>query len=204
MVATASVLQPRRSTTLAQVIMFVRPFLDDDSRAAVTAMGTLPGLASQWQDWELFGDVPLAPPRCPLHRRLRGFGKLNPNLSISHSEPSGYLVIHKAWDFLLPVDRRKVVDASPAFEAYARLRRATTTVSIKCLLEPRPQPESFTGLQRDRAYRMAVALMRFDMNFGDLIRWLEGEYTNAHRDWTHVSDAMNAVMGYDAVKKSGK
>ena len=38
-----------------------------------------------------------------------------------------------------------------------------------------------------------MALARFDFNFGDLIRWLEGEYTNAHRDWAEVSDALNAV-----------
>lgn len=40
---------------------------------------------------------------------------------------------------------------------------------------------------------MAVALMQFDFNFGDLMRWLEGEHTNAHRGWTEVADAINAV-----------
>jgi len=44
---------------------------------------------------------------------------------------------------------------------------------------------------------MAVALIHFDFNYGDLIRWLEGEYTNAHRDWSVVSDAMNAVRSID-------
>jgi hypothetical protein len=49
------------------------------------------------------------------------------------------------------------------------------------------------GLTHERTWRTAVALLRFDFNYGDLIRWMEGEYTNAHRDWSSVSDAINAV-----------
>jgi hypothetical protein len=44
---------------------------------------------------------------------------------------------------------------------------------------------------------MAVALMRFDFDLGDLIRWLEGEYTISHRDWQTLSDTMNAVRSID-------
>jgi len=40
---------------------------------------------------------------------------------------------------------------------------------------------------------MAVALLSFNFNYGDLIRWLEGEYTNTHRNWATVSDAISAV-----------
>jgi hypothetical protein len=50
------------------------------------------------------------------------------------------------------------------------------------------------GLTHERTWRTAVALLCFDFNYGDLIRWMEGEYTNAHRDWSSVSDTINAVL----------
>jgi hypothetical protein len=102
-----------------------------------------------------------------------------------------------AWDYLTPSDRYHVALQSPPFEAYARLRRSTITVSIYSLKESRPPPDSFIGLQKARAWQMAVALMRFDFDLGDLIRWLEGEYTNSHRDWQTLSDTMNAVRSID-------
>lgn len=173
--------------SLARIVLFLRPYLNGVDRLSLSL------LSSEFRYWEVFGDCPLACPTLPWKRRLNGFGKLNPKLAVRHITPSPYFVIHKAWDFLTPSDRHAVAVAAPPFEAYARLRRSTTTVSIAGLLEPRPDPSSFSGLQKDRAWRMAVALMRFDMNLGDLIRWLEGEYTNAHRDWEEVASAMNAV-----------
>jgi len=137
------------------------------------------------------------PPRPPWHRRLRGFGKLNPDLTVRHSTPSPYFILHKAWIFLTPRDRANLALAAPAFTAYAQLRRSTTFVPIHALRDPRPPPDTFPGLQHHRAWQMAAALIRFDFNYGDLIRWLEGEYTNAHRDWSTVSDAMNAVRSID-------
>ena len=83
--------------------------------------------------------------------------------------------------------------ASPAFESYARLRRSTSTVSLSSLHEQRPPPSPDIGLQHDRAWRMAVALTRFNFHYGDLIRWLDGEYTNSHRDWSTVTDTIEAV-----------
>ena len=179
------------TVTLRHVIAFVRLFLDPPDRT------TLQHLGGPWRHWELFSDVPLVAPRPPMRRRLVGFGKLNQNLTIRHSTPSPYFILHKAWDFMTPPDRFRVAAAAPGMKAYAKLRRSAASVSITCLRDPRPPPETFTGLQRDRAWRVAVALIRFDMNFGDLVRWLEGEYTNAHRDWTKVSDALTAVRDID-------
>lgn len=85
----------------------------------------------------------------------------------------------------------------PVFEAYARLRRSAASVDVSCLRKPRQPFGIEKGLTHNRAWCAAVALICFDFNYGDLIRWLEGEYTNAHRDWSKVSDAANAVQ--DAV-----
>lgn len=40
---------------------------------------------------------------------------------------------------------------------------------------------------------MGCALMCFDFNYGDLIRWLEGPYTNAHRDWDETFSLLETV-----------
>ena len=40
---------------------------------------------------------------------------------------------------------------------------------------------------------MAVALLRFDFNYADMIRWLEGPYTSSHRNWEEVFLALEAV-----------
>jgi hypothetical protein len=37
------------------------------------------------------------------------------------------------------------------------------------------------------------ALLRFNFNYGDFIRWLGGEYTGAHRDWDATFDIVDSV-----------
>ena len=44
---------------------------------------------------------------------------------------------------------------------------------------------------------MAAALLRFDFNYGDLLRWLEGPYTNSHRNWDDVFLALEAVSSQE-------
>ena len=155
-------------------------------------------LNRSWRHWELFGDCPVHPPRPPMRRRLEGFGKLNPNLTVRHSTPSPYFILHKAWIFLDPSDRYTLAQTYKAFRARAILRRSVPTVAVNSLRDPRPAHLSFEGLQHDRAWRMAVTLLRFDFDYGDFIRWLEGEYTNAHRDWSSLSDTINAVSSIPA------
>jgi hypothetical protein len=46
----------------------------------------------------------------------------------------------------------------------------------------------------EQAWKTAVALLHFDFYYSDLIRWMGGEYTNAHRDWSAVSAAIDAVQ----------
>jgi hypothetical protein len=42
------------------------------------------------------------------------------------------------------------------------------------------------GLTHEGAWHTAVALLHFDFNYDDLIHWMEGEYTNAHGDWSSL------------------
>ena len=45
---------------------------------------------------------------------------------------------------------------------------------------------------------MAVALLCFNFLYGDLIRWLQGPYTNAHRDWDDVFTSLEGVTSTTA------
>ena len=47
-----------------------------------------------------------------------------------------------------------------------------------------------TQLDRHRALLHSVALLRFDFEYGDLIRWMGGKYTNRHLDWTSSWDKL--------------
>ena len=40
---------------------------------------------------------------------------------------------------------------------------------------------------------MGCALLRFQCDYGDLVRWLRGPYTNEHRDWAKLKAAIDTV-----------
>jgi hypothetical protein len=52
---------------------------------------------------------------------------------------------------------------------------------------------------------MAAALLRFNFNYGDFVRWLGGEYTGAQQDWDATFDIVDSVrsssipQGYPAI-----
>ena len=49
------------------------------------------------------------------------------------------------------------------------------------------------GLTKHRAWLMALALLRCNFQYGDLIRWLGGEYTNDNRDWSTTMAMMEGI-----------
>ena len=67
----------------------------------------------------------------------------------------------------------------PAMAEYATLRVAASHLDLSSLRALRP-PSDETPICRDRAYRMAAALLCFNFNYGNFVRWLGGEYTEAH------------------------
>ena len=81
---------------------------------------------------------------------------------------------------------------------YARLPLAAhhCRSAIFALRQPRPPSSSQPGLSPHRAWLMGVALLRLDFRYGDLIRWLGGEYTNQHRDWGATFEQMLAVQDH--------
>jgi len=62
------------------------------------------------------------------------------------------------------------------------------------ILVARPSPNrGLVAHFQGCAYRMAVALLRFNFNYGNFIRWLGGEYTGAHQDWDARFDIVDSV-----------
>ncbi len=100
-------------------------------------------------------DTILCPPCCPLRRRSHGCGRDVAVISTSHSQPSGYILIHWAWDFLSFQDRAAVCSiqlpassspgtsgsphepAANVFRSYAHLHATACSRSIGYLRQPR-------------------------------------------------------------------
>lgn len=75
---------------------------------------------------------------------------------------------------------------------YARLRLSASTMDITPLLTPRPPPDS-SPIDPTRVHLLACAFLCFNCDYGDLIRWLEGPYTDAHRNWTDTFSTLETV-----------
>ena len=105
------------------------------------------------------------------------------------------LICHCAWIFLSVADRAIAVQVNSTWNKYAKLRRDAVVTSVGTLRLPRPvmldsdMPSTLNGAA---AFLHSIALLRFDFNHGDMIRWLGGEYTNASRsfdkDWVPILD----------------
>ena len=88
------------------------------------------------------------------------------------------------------------MQALPDMRHYARLRLDAHThraVIIEALQAPRLHPDIEPKLCPWRSRFMGAALLSFNFDYGDLIRWLQGEYTNAHRNWDDLSEDIEQV-----------
>ena len=65
--------------------------------------------------------------------------------------------------------------------SYQRIHAAVTSVAV--LRVPQPLPTKPRSINVSRTRLFGSALLRFDFIYGDLVRWLAGEYTNRHRNW---------------------
>ena len=143
-------------------------------------------------EWDpYYNDMPLCTP-CPcLYRRLHGFGRDHSQVSTGYTDVAPYFLFHMAWPFLDPASRRVLCDPTdfPVMGAYAKLRFDSCTAPIHILRQPRP-PYNGEPLDNQRVLLYAMALLRFDFNYGDFARFLGGEYTYQHRDWQSVFSIM--------------
>jgi hypothetical protein len=149
--------------------------LIDEKTSAINALVFTPGSTA--------GPLWLTRPWQPIRRRVWGFGTISKARTCTHDTPNPVMLIHFVWTFLTTLERRRMISSLSSWHQYARLRRKACCKSLRVLHQPRPAVVPLK-MEVSRAVLHSSALLRFDFNYGDFVRWLGGEYTNRHRDWT--------------------
>jgi hypothetical protein len=135
---------------------------------------------------------PLIPPTCPIVLRRTGFGRRDSHRTLQFNTPSVYRIFHLSWEHIPPQDRATLATATTIMDAYASLRQEASTADLSPLKQPRPPPDA-SPIDRTRARLLSYAFLRFDCEYGDLIRWLGGPYTDEHRDWAATFATLETV-----------
>jgi len=179
--------------SLASIIVYVASFL--------TARDTenLTSVSSAFRFGTRYGDSWFTKPWNPLRRRLWGFGTPSVSRRTTYSPvPASaavglavpiYGVLHFVWQFLSPAERFATGQTTKIWHEYISLRHSAQLHSVAALRSPRPPPDPAAPprvLPSERARLCGCALLRFNFVYGDLIRWLSGEYTNRTSDWEQV------------------
>ena len=141
-----------------------------------------------------FGSVGLplwfSRPWQPFRRRQYGFGACHKDRSCQHDQVSLYLMLHFTWKLYTAEERHHAVQQLPVWRKYAQLRILAATRSVHSL-KTRRSMEVPKHLCSDRSLLNGAALLRFDFNYGDFVRWLGGEYVNRdrqwEREWAHIN-----------------
>ena len=147
----------------------------------------------------LVHDNPVSPFNSIALRRYRGFGARSTARKSSHDVPGHQLLFHLSWPFLDSAARAVLLLVDPVMSDYARLRRDASvhrSTIREALLTPRPPPDLVPHLCHFRSWFMGAALLAFDFDYGDLVRWLQGEYTNKDRDWPELNRHMDQAALY--------
>jgi hypothetical protein len=77
-------------------------------------------------------------------------------------------------------------------QEYAKLWLAAASTSLAILQQERPLVSN-EPINKQGSWLLGVALMHFDFEYGDLIRWLGGEYTNAFCNWEEAFQTIDTV-----------
>lgn len=145
----------------------------------------------------LFEHNPADAFNCVERRRYSGFGKRSLQRSVTHDVLSPFWLMHMAWRFWSPAERQRICNTAPILMEYASLRRVAFAQRIEirqALRAPRKPPELEPQLDPTRTLHMGAALLSFNFDYGDLVRWLGGEYTNDHRDWNSLQKHVDIAM----------
>ena len=129
-----------------------------------------------------YAPAPFITPFPCLHRRTHGYGKDHLGVSTDHKRPALYPIIHLAWEFLDVASRRTLSQVSLPINGYRILRSRAASAPIHQLRRPRAPPDG-SPLDPQRVDLYAMALLRFDFNYGDFIRFMGGEYTYDTHHW---------------------
>ena len=129
-----------------------------------------------------YHDMWITRPWCPHRRRRWGFGIPTNHRNCLHKTPNPKIFIHFMWLFLSPIERKKCSEVCLEWELYPHLCFKAATTPIHWI-KHRRDDNIPTTLTMERALAHAMILLRFDFIYGDMHRWMSGEYTNRNRDW---------------------
>jgi hypothetical protein len=107
--------------------------------------------------------------------------------------PPPPLIAHHIWPWLDAGARESLCAAMPIIRTYGAFRLQLPHARLSLLRLPRSDPRSTALSTAERTRLMGLALMSLDFQYGDLIRWLRGDYTAAHRDWDKAFAAIETV-----------
>ncbi|GKY97509.1 hypothetical protein MPSEU_000709100 [Mayamaea pseudoterrestris] len=173
----------------ATVVAPVWPYLDTEDSQALQA-------ANPQNNHPLYGSASMLQlDDLVWSRRRRGWGKETENLQTEHDCPSIFHIVHIVWDYLrVSLRRLMAVTLRDTTHEYATLRlRAATTPVHHLRLERHYPALDLTPICPTRVLDMGAALLRCDFNYGDLLRWLGGEYTQQNQDRSLLRDVITAV-----------
>jgi hypothetical protein len=172
--------------TLVDVWALVQSFLDSSDRQCLSRV------ASAFSLGVICSPLWLTRPWQPHRRRRYGFGSVSLERSATTDKPTIIHVFHHLWPFLSPCDRHQMQRSSLFLLRYSYQRVHATVTSVAVLRAPRPPPTKPKSINQHRTRLFGSALLRFDFIYGDLVRWLAGEYTNRHRNWTETFHLLQA------------
>jgi hypothetical protein len=100
------------------------------------------------------------------------------------------------WPWLTGHERHLLTRAVPPLQPYASLRMQLPWAPLHRLRLPRDHQDHASLSLHQRSKFLGPALIALNFNYGDLIRWLGGEYTATHRDWDTTFAALEALRAF--------
>jgi hypothetical protein len=170
--------QANLAPTLVDIWVHLHSYLDPSNRISLSRV------SFDFSHGVICSPLWLHRPWQPHRRRRYGFGRVSKDRSTTTDKPTILHVFHQIWPFLCSSDRCTMQRPSPSILRYSYQRIHAAVISVAILRAPRPPPQKPPSIDRHRTRMFGSALLKFDFIYGDLVRWLAGEYTNRHRNWT--------------------
>ena len=138
-------------STLDDVLIQVQPYLTLNDRAKMACTAKIHSLGPA------YGPLWFSRPWSPNRRRQWGFGVPHQDRTVATDSPLPHTLIHFAWPFLSPHDRRTMTKTCSQWFLYHQLRCYAMFAPIATLKHVRPPPGSPTELPIGRSLLYASA-----------------------------------------------
>ena len=162
-------------STLNDVLIQVQPYLTLNDREKMACTAKIHSLGPA------YGPLWFSRPWSPNRRRRWGFGVPHQDRTVATDSPLPHTLIHFAWPFLSPHDRRTMTKTCSQWFLYHKPRCYAMFAPIAIIKHVYPPPCSPTVLPVGRLLLYASALLRFHFNYVYLVRLLCWHYLQRTR-----------------------